>query len=199
MLPSPWNISHTSRCTSRIRRRLLPLKLHDALWTRRSKRGVICGSLINSNANLTGQKYLYTHTHTHKIPVQYNTNKATADRLSNMSKTIHGQIFVVTGDTNQMLIFCRDHRGFNLWTTARLTGRLVEKNQCRNYSKKQTSENKTEGRSERRETNLSGGRNVVGGDVWVRRAAERFMVEIWRRTFDPNQTQTHTLHSFPVL
>lgn len=63
----------------------------------------------------------YTHTHTN-MKSQYNINSGTDELLSNMSKTIHRQIFVVTGDTNQMLI-CRHHWGINMLTTERLTGR----------------------------------------------------------------------------
>lgn len=88
-----------------------------------------------------------------------------------MSKTIRRQIFVVTGDTNQMLI-CKHHRGLNLWTTARLTGRLVERNPRRNYSKKQTNENKTGWKaSGGKQTTSARGRNVlnIGWDAcgWV--------------------------------
>lgn len=149
------------------------------------------------------------HTHTHNVLVQYNTHRAADDLLSNMSKTIRRQIFVVTGDTNQMLI-CKHHRGLNLWTTARLTGRLVERNPRRNYSKKQTNENKTGWKaSGGKQTTSARGRNVlnigwdacgwvggwVWGEVWVKSASERFhaqfMVEIPQCTeFDP-PSNTH--------
>ena len=52
--------------------------------------------LLNQlKCNPTGQNNWYTHTHTH---TQHMTNRATDDLLSNMSKTIYRQIFVVTGD-----------------------------------------------------------------------------------------------------
>lgn len=130
-----------------------------------------------------------------------------------MSKTIQRQIFVVTGDRNQMLI-CRYHKGLNLRTTARLTGRLVERNQCKNYSKKQTNENKTEGTDGKQITSLGGGilnlvwnvRGCVWGKIWVKSASKRFHTEfmlesgqctVFYRPQPHMCTHTHTNINFP--
>lgn len=93
------------------------LPIRSAIWTTNNY------IFKSSQMQFHRQNNWYTHTHTHtNMKSQYNINSGTDELLSNMSKTIHRQIFVVTGDTNQMLI-CRHHWGINMLTMERLTGR----------------------------------------------------------------------------